>query len=100
MRIDCESPGTHVISIGRVLEELVTDERGKSENSLFVVSRELGGGTRLSGIGIKDNFPETDRVTSVCRERSDELNPIVRTSESRATHATGLSPSDESTSQT
>lgn len=82
-----------------MLEELVIDERGKSEAILFFVSRVLGGGSRLSGSGIKDNFPETDRVTKVCRERSDELSSIVRTSESRATHAsgvTGFSGSDES----
>ena len=79
-----------------VLEELATDERDESENILFFVSRVLGGGAKLSGIGMKDNFPETDRVTRVCRERSDELSPIVRTSESRATDATGFSGTDES----
>ena len=107
MRTECESPGTHMISMivgsrERVLEELAIDERGKSEGILLVVSRVLGGGARLSGIGIKDIFPETDSVTRVCRERSDELSPIDRTSESRATHATGFSPGDESltTSQT
>ena len=83
----------------RVLEELATDVQGESEDILFFVSRVLGGGAKLSGIAIKDSFPETDRVTRVCRERSDELSPIVRTSESRVTHAsgaTGFSGSDES----
>lgn len=71
MRTECESPGTHMISKtigsrGRVLEGLATDEPCESENALFVVSRVLGGGARLLGVGIKDNFPETDRVTRVC----------------------------------
>lgn len=73
MRTECESPGTHMISmtIGsreRVLEELATDVRGKSENILFFVwgGAALGGGARLSVIGIKDNLPEADRVTRVC----------------------------------
>ena len=104
MRTECKSPGTHMISKtigsrGGVLEELATDVRGESEKILFFVSRTLEGGAKLSGIGMKDNFPETDRVTRVCRERSDELSPIVRTSESRATDAsgtTGFSGSDES----
>ena len=81
-----------------MLEELATDVQGESEDILFFVSYVLGG-AKLSGIGIKDNFPEIERVTRVCRERSDELSPIVRTSESRATHAsgaTGFSGSDKS----
>ena len=70
MRTECESPGTHMISMtigsrGRVLEELATDVRGKSEIILFFVSCVLGGASRLSGIGIKDNFPEPDKATKV-----------------------------------
>ena len=71
MRTECESLGRHIISMtigsrGRELEELATDVRGKRENILVFV---WGGGAleggRISGIGIKDNFPEADSVTSV-----------------------------------
>jgi hypothetical protein len=53
-------------SRGWFLEELATVERGKRESIFFVVSGVLGGGIKLSGIGIKDSFPETERVTRIC----------------------------------